>query len=108
MQVDPELILETKIIIHGQKYTRSYEHNNIDNISKNRKQYSCDSRDSREKDSNDRQLGKPRCSRCLGQARSRQSSPANESICNICLKKGHWANACRSQPTVTNNYATNK
>ena len=112
LQLDPELTLEKAMaqarqneeikkqqsIIHGNKYTGSYEHNNIDNISKNRKQYSRGSRDSRDKNSNDRKLDKPRCSRCLGQAHSRQSCPASESICNNCSKKGHWAKACRSQP----------
>ena len=111
LQLDPQLTLEKAMaqvrqseeikkqqsIIHGQKYTGSFEHDNIDNISKNRKQYSRDSRDSREKNSYDKKLGKPRCSRCLGQAHSRQSCPASQSICNNCLKKGHWAKACRSQ-----------
>ena len=58
LQLDPELTLEKAMaqarqseekkqsIIHGQKYTGRYEHNNIDNISKNRKQYSRDSRES--------------------------------------------------------------
>ena len=92
LQLDPELTLEKDMaqagqneeikkqpsIIHGNKYTGSYEHNNIDNISKNRKQYS------RDKNSNDRKLDKPRCSRCLGQVHSRQSCPASESICNNC------------------------
>ena len=112
LQLDPELTLEKAMaqnrqheeikkqqsIIYGNKYTGSYEHNNIDNISKNRKQYSRGSRDSREKNFNDRKLDKPRCLRCLGQAHSRQSFPASESICNNCSKKGHWAKACRSQP----------
>ena len=93
-----EEIKKQQSIIHGNKYTGSYEHNNIDNISKNRKQYSRGSRDSRDKNSNDRKLDKPRCSRCLGQAHSRQSCPASESICNNCSKKGNWAKACRSQP----------
>ena len=33
-----EEIKKKQSIIHGNKYTGSYEHNNIDNISKNRKQ----------------------------------------------------------------------
>ena len=68
LQLDPQLTLEKAMaqvrqseeikkqqsIIHGQKYTGSFEHDNIDNISKNRKQYSRDSRDSREKNSYDK------------------------------------------------------
>ena len=111
LQLDPDLTLAKAMaqarqneeikkqqnIIHGQKSTGSSEHN-IDNISKNRKQ---PSRDSREKNFNDRKYGKmdgkPKCTRCLGPAHSRQFCPASESICNNCSKKGHWAKACRSQ-----------
>ncbi|CAB4024099.1 Transposon Tf2-6 poly [Paramuricea clavata] len=111
LQLDPDLTLAKTMaqarqseeikkqqnIIHGQKSTGSSEHN-IDNISKNRKQ---PSRDSREKNFNDRKYGKmdgkPKCTRCLGPAHSRQFCPASESICNNCSKKGHWAKACRSQ-----------
>ncbi|CAB3990219.1 Hypothetical predicted protein [Paramuricea clavata] len=82
-----EEIKEQQNIIHGQKSTGSSEHN-IDNISKNRKQ---PSRDSREKNLTTENTAKWTANPNV-RGVSDQRTPGN-----CAQQKGHWAKACRSQ-----------
>ena len=110
LQLNPKLTLEKAVTQARQSETVKQQQDilqgtqsdspsaNVDQISKNRGK-GGKGKDQKDKPpKNSKLAGKTpetKCTRFLGTPHSKQECPAKDSKCNKCLKKGHWAKACK-------------